>query len=71
MLNHIIFILVGILGLYLANPVLAFFFGVGISFFGINKNLNNKLADNMTESGKSDTPAIISTKINTAINRGN
>ena len=35
------------------------------------KNLNNKLADNMTESGKSDTPAIISTKINTAINRGN
>ena len=41
MLNHIIFILVGILGLYLANPVLAFFFGVGISFFGINKNLKH------------------------------
>ena len=39
MLNHIIFILVGILGLYLANPVFAFFFGVGISFFGISKNL--------------------------------
>ena len=41
MLNHIIFILVGILGLYLANPVLAFFFGVGISFFGINKKLKH------------------------------
>ncbi len=41
MLNHIIFILVGILGLYLANPVLAFFFGVGISFFGINKDLKH------------------------------
>ena len=41
MLNHIIFILIGILGLYLANPVLAFFFGVGISFFGINKNLKH------------------------------
>ena len=41
MLNHIIFILVGVLGLYLANPVLAFFFGVGISFFGINKNLKH------------------------------
>ena len=41
MLNHIIFILIGILGLYLANPVLAFFFGVGISFFGINKDLKH------------------------------
>ena len=41
MLNHIIFILIGILGLYLANPVLAFFFGVGISFFGISKNLKH------------------------------
>ena len=41
MLNHIIFILTGILGLYLANPVLAFFFGVGISFFGINKDLKH------------------------------
>ena len=39
MQNHIFFILVGILGLYLANPVFAFFFGVGISFFGISKNL--------------------------------
>ena len=39
MQNYLIFILVGILGLYLANPVLAFFFGVGISFFGINKDL--------------------------------
>ena len=39
MQNHILFILVGILGLYLANPVFAFFFGVGISFFGISKNL--------------------------------
>ena len=40
MKNHILFILVGILGLYLANPVFAFFFGVGISyFFGISKNL--------------------------------
>ena len=35
------------------------------------KNLNNKLADNITESDKSDTPAIISAKINSAINRGN
>ena len=41
MLHHIIFILVGILGLYLANPVFAFFFGVGISFFGISKNLKH------------------------------
>ena len=41
MQNHIIFILVGILGLYLANPVFAFFFGVGISFFGISKNLKH------------------------------
>ena len=39
MQNHIFFILVGILGLYLANPVFAFIFGVGISFFGISKNL--------------------------------
>ena len=39
MQNYLFFILVGILGLYLANPVLAFFFGVGISFFGINKDL--------------------------------
>ena len=39
MQNHMFFILVGILGLYLANPVFAFFFGVGISFFGISKNL--------------------------------
>ena len=39
MQNHIFFILVGILGLYLANPVFAFFFGVGFSFFGISKNL--------------------------------
>ena len=35
------------------------------------KNLNNKLADNMTESDKSNTPEIISAKINSAINRGN
>ena len=35
------------------------------------KNLNNKLADNITESDKSDTPAIISAKINSVINRGN
>ena len=41
MQNHILFILVGILGLYLANPVFAFFFGVGISFFGISKNLKH------------------------------
>ena len=41
MQNHIFFILVGILGLYLANPVFAFFFGVGISFFGISKNLKH------------------------------
>ncbi len=41
MLNQIIFILVGILGLYLANPVLAYFFGVGISFFGISKKLKH------------------------------
>ena len=41
MLNHIIFILIGILGLYLANPVFAFFFGLGISFFGISKNLKH------------------------------
>ena len=41
MLNHIIFILIGILGLYLANPVLAFFFGVGISLFGLNKDLKH------------------------------
>ena len=39
MQNYLFFILVGILGLYLANPVFAFFFGVGISFFGISKNL--------------------------------
>ena len=41
MQNHILFTLVGILGLYLANPVFAFFFGVGISFFGISKNLKH------------------------------
>ena len=41
MQNHMLFILVGILGLYLANPVFAFFFGVGISFFGISKNLKH------------------------------
>ena len=41
MQNYLFFILVGILGLYLANPVLAFFFGVGISFFGINKDLKH------------------------------
>ena len=41
MQNHIFFILVGILGLYLANPVFAFFLGVGISFFGISKNLKH------------------------------
>ena len=41
MQNHILFILVGILGLYLANPVFAFFFGVGVSFFGISKNLKH------------------------------
>ena len=41
MQNHILFILVGILGLYLANSVFAFFFGVGISFFGISKNLKH------------------------------
>ena len=41
MQNHILFILVGILGLYLANPVFAFFLGVGISIFGISKNLKH------------------------------
>ena len=41
MQNHILFILAAILGLYLANPVFAFFFGVGISFFGISKNLKH------------------------------
>ena len=41
MQNNIIFIFVGILGLYSANPVLAFFLGVGVSFFGINKNLKH------------------------------
>ena len=41
MQNHIFFILVGILGLYLANPVFAFFLGVGISIFGISKNLKH------------------------------
>ncbi len=41
MQNHILFILVGILGLYFANPVFAFFLGVGISFFGISKNLKH------------------------------
>ncbi len=41
MQNHIFFILVGILGLYLANPVFAFFLGVGISLFGISNNLKH------------------------------
>ena len=41
MQNYLFFILVGILGLYLANPVFAFFLGVGISIFGISKNLKH------------------------------
>ena len=40
MQNHILFILVGILGLYLANPVVAFFLGGRYFIFWYQQRFN-------------------------------